>query len=124
MENNDPIELQSNSKWACIEIDLANLPTDSCLRKKIYDYHPSDTDKIQRAYLQKRHCQPFDHNFSQTQFGKTWHRFNPAWFKEYSDWLEYNILIDVVYCLFCYLFKPDTGNQARGGSFVTEGLKN
>jgi hypothetical protein len=84
MENNDSIKLQSNSKRAHIEVDLANLPTDPFLRKKIYDYHhPSDRDNIQRAYLQKKKnkkkkgsCQPFSHNFPQTQFGKTWHRQN------------------------------------------------
>jgi hypothetical protein len=34
-----------------VSVDLANLPANSCLRKKIYDYHPSDSDKIRRAYL-------------------------------------------------------------------------
>jgi hypothetical protein len=71
MENNDSIELQSNSKRARIEVDLANLSTNPGLRKKIYDYHPSDRDKIRRAYLQKKPYQPFEHNFPQTQFGKT-----------------------------------------------------
>jgi hypothetical protein len=112
MEINDSIELQSNSKRARIEVDLANLPIDPGLRKKIYDYHPSDRDKIRRAYLQKKHCQPFEHNFPQTQFEKTWRRFSPAWFEEYSDWLEYIILKDASFCLFCYLFRLDTRNQA------------
>jgi hypothetical protein len=34
MENNDSIELQSNSKQACTSINLANLPFDPYLRKK------------------------------------------------------------------------------------------
>jgi hypothetical protein len=34
MENNDSIELQSNSKRARIEVNLANLPTEHCLKKK------------------------------------------------------------------------------------------
>jgi hypothetical protein len=34
MKNNNSIELQSNSKRARIEVDLANLTTDLCLRKK------------------------------------------------------------------------------------------
>jgi len=38
--------------------------------------------------------------------------------------LEYNILKDVAYCLFCYLFRLDTGNQAGGDLFVIEGFKN
>jgi hypothetical protein len=124
MENNESIELQSNSKQARIEVDLANLPTDHCLRKKNFDYHSSDRDNIRKAYLQKRVCPPFNHNFSQTQFGKTRRCFNSAWFKEYSDWLEYNILKDALYCLFCYLFRPNTRNQAGRDSFVTEGFKN
>jgi hypothetical protein len=136
MENNDSIEPQSDSKRARIEVSLANMSTDPYLRKIIYDYHPNDRDNIRRAYLQqqqqkkkkkkkkKKPCQPFDHNFSQTQFGKTSHRFNKAWFKEHSDWLEYSILKDTAYCLYCYLFKPNTRNQAGGDLFVTEGFKN
>jgi hypothetical protein len=38
--------------------------------------------------------------------------------------LEYNILKDAAYYLYCYLFRPDTENQAGGDSFVTEGFKN
>jgi hypothetical protein len=64
------------------------------------------------------------HNFPQTQFGKTWRHFNPTWFKEYFDWLEYSFLKDVEYCLFCYLYRLDIDNQAGGDSFVTEGFKN
>jgi hypothetical protein len=44
--------------------------------------------------------------------------------EEYSDWLEYSILKDVAYCLFCYLFRLDTENQAGGDLFVTKGFKN
>ena len=50
-------------------------------------------------------------------------RFNSAWFQEYK-WLEYSILKDDAYCLYCYLFKLDIGKQARGDSFVTEGFSN
>ena len=53
MEKNDSIDLQSNSKRARIEVDLANLPGDPCFRKKMCNYHPSDRDQIRRAYLQK-----------------------------------------------------------------------
>jgi hypothetical protein len=38
--------------------------------------------------------------------------------------LEYNILEDDAYCLYCYLFRQDTEYQARGDSFVTEWFKN
>jgi hypothetical protein len=51
------------------------------------------------------------------------HHFNPAWFKEYK-WLEYSIEKDVAYCLYCYLFKSNFGNQVGGDSFVIEGFSN
>jgi hypothetical protein len=38
--------------------------------------------------------------------------------------LEYSILKDAAYCLFCYLFRPDIGKQVGRDSFVTEGFKN
>jgi hypothetical protein len=50
-------------------------------------------------------------------------RFNSAWFKEYK-WLEYSILKDTAYCLYCYLFNPDIGKQVEGDLFVTEGFSN
>jgi hypothetical protein len=87
------------------------------------DYHPSDRDQIRRAVLQKGPCQPFNHDFLRKEFGKTMRRFNPAWFKKYK-WLEYNILKDAAYCIYCYLFKPDIGKQAGGDSIVTEGFSN
>lgn len=31
---------------------------------------------------------------------------------------------DVVFCLYCYLFKPDFGEQGGGDSFVGEGISN
>lgn len=78
--NNYFSELQSNSKQDCVEINLANLPVDPFLRKKkkTHFHHLSDRDQIRRAYLQKWHCQLIDHDFSQTQFGKAWCRFNPT----------------------------------------------
>jgi hypothetical protein len=102
---NDYIELQSNSKRARIDVNSVNLPVVPCLRKKAYDYHHNDTDQIRRIYLQNGHCQQIKHNF--------------PWFKEYDNWLEYNISKDVAYCLFCYLFVPDTINQAGGDSCIT-----
>jgi hypothetical protein len=51
------------------------------------------------------------------------HRFNPVWFKEYK-WLECSVEKDAAYYLYCYLFKPDFGNQVGEDSFVTEGFSN
>ena len=69
--NNNSIELQSNSKQAYVEVDLANLPIDHCLRKKSYEYHINDKDQIRRTHLQKKKkipFQPVKHDFSNTKF--------------------------------------------------------
>ncbi|KAL4613890.1 hypothetical protein ACB092_07G014500 [Castanea dentata] len=125
MENLDyNNESGSNPKRTRIEVDVANLPTDPGLRIKICNYHPNERDQIRRHYLQNKPCQPVDHDFPQSQFGKTKRRFNLVWFKDYPSWLEHSITKDAAYCLFCYLFRPDTGDQGGGDSFVTEGFRN
>ncbi|KAM4113611.1 hypothetical protein ACJW30_04G009000 [Castanea mollissima] len=109
MENPDHNnEFGSNPKRTRIEVDVANLPTDLGLRIIICNFHPNERDQIRRHYLQNKPCQPVDHDFPQSQFGKTKRRFNPMWFKDYPSWLEYSITKDATYCLFCYLFRLDT----------------
>ncbi|KAJ6858045.1 SCAN domain-containing protein 3 [Populus alba x Populus x berolinensis] len=97
----------SSLKKSHIEINPDTLLADPGLRRPIYEYHINDRDAIRRAYLQKGPCQPSHCDFPQKQFGKisTLRRFNPAWFNAYPTWLEYNIVKDVVFCLYCYLFK-------------------
>jgi hypothetical protein len=85
-KNNDSIKLQSNSKRPRNEINLANLPRDSCLRKKICDYHPSDKDQIRRTYLQIRACQSFEHDFPKKEIGKTMRHFNQHGSKNINGW--------------------------------------
>ena len=114
MENLDHNnESKSNPKQTRIEVDVTNLPTDPGLRIKISNYHPNERDQIRRHYLQNKPCQPVDHDFPQSQFCKTKRRFNPVWFKEYPSWLEYSITKDAAYCLYCYLFRPDTSDQGN-----------
>ena len=125
MENPDyNNEFGSNPKQTCIEVDVANLPTDTGLRIKISNYHPNERDQIRRHYLQNKPCQPVDHDFPQSQFSKTKRWFNQLWFKEYPSWLEYSITKDAANCLYCYLFRPDIGDRVRGDSFVTKGFRN
>ncbi|XP_028085988.1 zinc finger MYM-type protein 1-like [Camellia sinensis] len=88
------------------------------------DYNANDRDQIRRAYLQKGPCQRRYHNFLQKSFGQKLWRFNQAWFSEFPNWLEYNVAKDATFCLCCYLFKPDIGDQADGDSFVGEGFSN
>ena len=79
-------------------MNVANLPMDPGLRIKISNYHPNERDQIRRHYLQNKPCQPVDHDFPRSQFGKTKRRFNPMWFKEFPGWLEYSITKDAAYC--------------------------
>ncbi|XP_060202997.1 uncharacterized protein LOC132631440 [Lycium barbarum] len=50
-------------------------------------------------------------------------RFNPKWFQEYPDWLEYSVSNDTAYCLYCYLFKDSNIHQGGGDVFSTIGFK-
>ena len=74
--------------------------------------------------LLKGPCQPKDHSFLYKKFGATSRQFNLDWFKEYGNWLEYGIKKDVVFCLCCYLFRPNCREQLGGGSFVGNGYSN
>ncbi|XP_057719287.1 uncharacterized protein LOC130933681 [Arachis stenosperma] len=47
--------------------------------------------------------------------------FNADWFDEFGNWLEYSISKDAVFCLCCYLMKPD---GASGDAFVKDGFSN
>ena len=114
----------SNSKKSYLEINLDDLPSNPGLRRKILDYHPNDRDKIRMAYLQKGPCQPFDHDFPQKKIGNIYRRFVSSWFKEYGNWLEYSVTKDAAFCLCCYLYRPDIGDQASGDTFVTDEFSN
>ncbi|XP_019194749.1 PREDICTED: zinc finger MYM-type protein 1-like [Ipomoea nil] len=70
-------------------------------------------------------CQPKNHVFPTRVITGANRRFNPKWFEDHSNWLEYSVSEDATYCLCCYLFKDESsGQQAGGESFVTEGFNN
>uniref|UniRef100_A0A9I9EEN7 TTF-type domain-containing protein n=1 Tax=Cucumis melo TaxID=3656 RepID=A0A9I9EEN7_CUCME len=94
------------------------------LRIRILDYNSNIRDEVRRAYLQKGPCQPRNHTFPLKKFWSHSRRFNPIWFTEYPNWLEYSISKDVAYCLCCYLFKPEVGEQSGRDHFVGEGFSN
>ncbi|XP_073035006.1 uncharacterized protein [Primulina eburnea] len=107
------------------EFDFSQLPTDPGLRTPICDYNANIRDQVRRAYLQKGPCQSSGYEFPKRKFGVSQcRRFNPSWFKEFGDWLEYSIEKDAAYCLYCYLFKTAKGKQAGGETFVSEGFTN
>ncbi|KAL5563579.1 hypothetical protein UlMin_033326 [Ulmus minor] len=107
-----------------LDISLDELETDPGLRIPISEYNPNIRDEVRRKYLLRGSCQPRNHDFSLTQFGKQSRKFSSAWFDKYANWLEYSIAKDAAFCLCCYLFKPSIGEQAGGDSFVGKGFSN
>ena len=83
----------NSSKRICV--DLNNLPSDPGLREKTSSYHPKDQDNIRRAYIQMGPYWLVPHDWPQTEIGGSMRWFNPDWFKENKNWLEYNIEKDM-----------------------------
>ena len=113
----------SSSKQDRVEINLADLSSDPGLRPRITDYHPNDRDQDRKAYAQRGARQPKEHIFPYKIYGVKDRRFNNGWFTQFN-WLEYSIAKDTAFCLCCYLFKSDIGEQAGGDTFVSEGFSN
>ncbi|XP_075095473.1 uncharacterized protein LOC107785324 [Nicotiana tabacum] len=99
---------------------------DPAERKPISAYPPNLRDRVRRNYIQNGPCQPRGFVFPKRDFGGIMRQFNPEWFKtSYSQWLEYSIKQDAVFCLCCYLFKNEIGGYGEkiGDAFTTNGLR-
>ncbi|XP_042441312.1 zinc finger MYM-type protein 1-like [Zingiber officinale] len=118
-------EEQNTGNVTVGEFDFSQLPADPGQRIPICSYNANIRDQVRRIYLQKGPCQPSGYEFPKQKFGVSqFRRFNPSWFKEFGDWLEYSIEKDAAYCLYCCLFKTTKGKQAGGETFVSEGFTN
>ncbi|ESQ28653.1 hypothetical protein EUTSA_v10019469mg [Eutrema salsugineum] len=82
-------------------IELDDLPHDLAKQKNIQDYHPDQRDE---------------------SIGNALRRFNPHWFDQYPDWLEYSMSEEKAFCLFCYLFRVQVGKQSGCDAFVSTGF--
>lgn len=58
------------SKTFISDVDLKSLEADPEIRKPIAEYNPNIRDDIRRYYILKKPCQPKDHKFPKTKFGK------------------------------------------------------
>ncbi|XP_075074572.1 uncharacterized protein LOC142161697 [Nicotiana tabacum] len=111
-ENLNQLEEQPpSSKKQRQRVDLDSLKADPKEKISIRDYHPNELDEIRRAYLQRGPYQPGNHKFPKRDFSGLKHRFNPKWFDQYHDWLEYSVIEDAAYCLCCYLFQDESIHQ-------------
>jgi hypothetical protein len=66
LHSKPPIKFWMSSYWD----RFSKFASKSLLKIKNYDYRFSDRDQIRRTYLQKRPCQPIDHDFPKTQMEK------------------------------------------------------
>ncbi|KAL9856982.1 putative transcription factor and/or regulators TTF-type(Zn) family [Arabidopsis thaliana] len=76
------------------DINLNELPSDPAKRKSILSYHPNQRDEVRREYLIRGPCQPRGHNVEKEK----------------------------AFCLYCYLFRDQTGNQGGSDSFLSTGF--
>ncbi|XP_060198389.1 uncharacterized protein LOC132627207 isoform X2 [Lycium barbarum] len=111
--------MASNSK----EFDLNSLKHDPGERTQILDFHPNHRDVIRREYLRRGPCQPRLKEYPKTKFSRDMRHFNPQWFSEYSNWLEYSESKDAVFCLNFYLFANDNIHQGGGDVFSAIGFR-
>ena len=58
--------------------------------------------------------------FLQKDIGEGLEKFIEDCFEEYPDCLEYSIAKDAAFCLYCYLFKQNIGEQAGREAFVSK----
>lgn len=103
------------------QVDLENLPIDPGERKQISDYPLRQQDPVRLKYIGIGPIQPRTHIFPPKMIANKLRRFNPKWFDDYNNWLEYSIKNDALYCLPCYLFKTE-GNKGGGDAFVVDGF--
>ncbi|RID45695.1 hypothetical protein BRARA_I02400, partial [Brassica rapa] len=85
-------------------------------------YDHNQIDEVRHIYLTRGPCQPRGHTFKQKLIGGVWRRFNPQWFDQYPDWLEYSVEQENAFCLFCYLFRIQVGKQGGSDTFVSTGF--
>ncbi|KAL9293277.1 putative transcription factor and/or regulators TTF-type(Zn) family [Arabidopsis thaliana] len=85
------------------DINLNELPSDPAKRKIILSYHPNQRDEVRREYLIRGPCQPRGHKFKQIAIGKVVEK-------------------EKAFCLYCYLFRDQAGNQGGSDSFLSTGF--
>lgn len=83
------------------------MPHDPGKRKEIHEYDHNQIDEVRRKYLTIEPCQPRSHSFKQRVMAGALRRFNPSWFDQYSNWLEYIVKKEKAYCFLCYLFSNE-----------------
>ena len=114
-------EVESSSKKPRIIFSPDDIVADPGLRKPIKEYDLGIRDQVRREYLIKGPFQPHGHNFPKKEYGQEMRGFRETWFKDFN-WLEYSVLKDEAYCLWCYLFRRPRGGKSGGDKFTSTGF--
>ncbi|EOA28748.1 hypothetical protein CARUB_v10024979mg [Capsella rubella] len=88
-----------------VDIDLDDLPHDPSERKAILEYHPNQRDEVRRKNI-----------------GNTLRRFNPNWFDQFGDRLEYSVKTEKAYCFFHNIAKKKCEDLVRQGQSIKHAL--
>lgn len=104
------------------EVEVNSLERDPGKRKRIYDYHPNQRDKIRRFYIKEGPFQPILDSYPRTEISTKSRSFVKQWFSLHPSWLEYSPTLDAAFCLPCYLFSPPSGNAGNMG-FIVNGFR-
>ncbi|KAH9698544.1 TTF-type domain-containing protein [Citrus sinensis] len=93
-----------------VSLNLHDLPRDPGLRTAISKLDSNIQDE--------------GHDFPTRLLGEKSRRFVRSWFDNYPDWLEYSIVKDATFCLYCYVFREENGSQGVGPCFIGEWFRN
>ena len=91
-------------------------------RKRISEYNANQKNEVIIISLMRGPCQPRGHIFKQSMKGGVLRRFNPAWFDQFPNWLEYSVKKDAAFCLYCYLFRNNAGKGGRNDAWTIDGF--
>ncbi|KAI8531196.1 hypothetical protein RHMOL_Rhmol11G0118400 [Rhododendron molle] len=101
------------------EVEVNSLERDLGKRKRIYDYHPNQREKIRRFYIKEGPFQPILDSYPRTEISTKSRSFVKQWFSLHPSWLEYSPTLDAAFYLPCYLFSPPSGNMG----FIVNGFR-
>ncbi|KAI8549144.1 hypothetical protein RHMOL_Rhmol06G0003900 [Rhododendron molle] len=104
------------------EVEVNSLERDLGKRKRIYDYHPNQREKIRQFYFKEGPFQPILDSYPRTEISTKSCSFVKQWFSLHLSWLEYSPTLDATFYLPCYLFSPPSGNVGNMG-FIANGFR-
>lgn len=104
-----------------VELLEEEIVYDPGLRRQIEDFSFHLRDQLRRKYLDIGPCRPHGHVFPSTKYSNDERSFQEKWFQKF-DWLEYSVIKNAAFCLWCYLFGQD--HKYGKDAFTKDGYSN